>query len=149
MQPKILLASILAIGASAYPGSNAGNATDIAPALQARIAQLDLGYQRTTLLLNHLKDDSTDVTAEVFIPPNISTYILLPALNSLLIHSYQNIIASTNQTVSAESNDLSKGQPTQGRLSDAIQLTLCQSYHSVCRFSHLLIRPEASRDDLN
>lgn len=66
MQIKnILLTSFLALGASAVSNSNA---TDIAPAVQNRIAKIDLGYQQTYLLLNHLADNTDSVSADVSTP---------------------------------------------------------------------------------
>lgn len=58
---NILVASCLALGVSA----TATNATDIAPSVQNRFAQIDLGYQQTYLLLNHLDDGTNNTSADV------------------------------------------------------------------------------------
>ena len=68
---NILLTSFLALGASAV--SSNSNATDIAPAVQNRIAKIDLGYQQTYLLLNHLADNTDSVSADVSLCTNRNT----------------------------------------------------------------------------
>ncbi|KAJ5354229.1 hypothetical protein N7541_006793 [Penicillium brevicompactum] len=102
----LLLASGLILGASATPAGNATqNATDIAPAVQARFAQIDLGYQKTYLLLNHLGDHTANVTTD-------------------------DVIDAYNVTASGENKALTKSQPTKP-LSESTQLVLCQAYHSL------------------
>ncbi|KAJ5107274.1 hypothetical protein N7456_003949 [Penicillium angulare] len=104
MQLKnILFVSALALGASAAPTSS--NATDIAPSVQNRFAQIDLGYQQTYLLLNHLADNTNKTTAD-------------------------DVVAAYNATATAESKDVGKNQPTKP-LSESTQLVLCQSFHSL------------------
>lgn len=49
---NLLIASALAIGATAT-----NNGSDIAPSVQGRISQLDLGFKQTDLLLNKLKNN--------------------------------------------------------------------------------------------
>ncbi|CAG8413610.1 unnamed protein product [Penicillium salamii] len=107
MQFKTLFfASFLAIGASATSAGNAThNATDIAPAVQARFAQIDLGYQKTYLLLNHLGDNTANVTTDD------------------VVHAY-------NVTASGENKALAKNQPIKP-LPESTQLVLCQAYHSL------------------
>ncbi|KAJ5322431.1 hypothetical protein N7452_010720 [Penicillium brevicompactum] len=107
MQFKTLLfASGLILGASATSAGNATqNATDIAPAVQARLAQIDLGYQKTYLLLNHLGDHTANVTTD-------------------------DVIDAYNVTASGENKALTKSQPTKP-LSESTQLVLCQAYHSL------------------
>lgn len=56
---SLLFASVLALGAAA------NNASDIAPTVQRRIAQLDLGFKQTDVLLNQLKHNTGGVTANV------------------------------------------------------------------------------------
>ncbi|KAJ5653806.1 hypothetical protein N7490_000809 [Penicillium lividum] len=96
---NVLIASCLALGAAATT-----NATDIAPAVQNRLAQIDLGYQQTYLLLNHL-DDNTGVSAD-------------------------DVVSAYNTTANAEAMDLGKNQPTKP-LSDSTQLVICQAFHSL------------------
>ena len=78
----LLLASGLILGASATSAGNATqNATDIAPAVQARLAQIDLGYQKTYLLLNHLGDHTANVTTDVSNTGPICSYIVCSISN--------------------------------------------------------------------
>jgi hypothetical protein len=70
---SLLVASLMAIGAVA------NNGTDIAPSVQGRIAQLDLGFKQTDVMLNKLKHNIGGVTAnecsQVLQPTRTSTYV--------------------------------------------------------------------------
>lgn len=43
----------------------ANNGSDIAPSVQGRIAQLDLGFKQTDVMLNKLKNNIGGITADV------------------------------------------------------------------------------------
>ncbi|KAJ5775252.1 uncharacterized protein N7511_000263 [Penicillium nucicola] len=101
---NIALATCMALSASVAASENA---TDIAPSIQTRLVQLDLGYQKTGLFLNALVNNAGNLTS------------------SGVVNSYLSI-------VSEESNDLAnKTQPAAATIPDTTQLILCQSYHSM------------------
>ncbi|CAG8403136.1 unnamed protein product [Penicillium salamii] len=108
MQFKTLFfASFLAIGASATSAGNAThNATDIAPAVQARFAQIDLGYQKTYLLLNHLGDNTANVTTDVRRRSRLQRY-----------RQWREQGSRQEQPIKP--------------LPESTQLVLCQAYHSL------------------
>ncbi|KAJ5635961.1 uncharacterized protein N7484_009274 [Penicillium longicatenatum] len=98
---NILVASCLALGASAA----ATNATDIAPSVQNRFAQIDLGYQQTYLLLNHLDDGTNNTSAD-------------------------DVVSAYNTTANGEAKALGKNQPIKP-LTESTQLVICQAFHSL------------------
>ncbi|KAL4902214.1 hypothetical protein BDW74DRAFT_181063 [Aspergillus multicolor] len=100
---NILLSSVLALGAAA--SASAPNATNVAGTLLNRFAELDIGYQDTVYRLNHLAQGTGKITAN-------------------------DVVSTFNKTVSSEAKDLSSSQPSIP-FSDAVQLVLCQSAHSV------------------
>jgi hypothetical protein len=57
---SLLVTSLMAIGAVA-----ANNGSDIAPSVQGRIAQLDIGFKQTDVMLNKLKNNIGGITADV------------------------------------------------------------------------------------
>lgn len=67
---NIALAACMALSTSVAASSVSQNATDIAPSVQKRLVQLDLGYKKTGLYLNALVDDAGNLTSSV------STYLL-------------------------------------------------------------------------
>ncbi|KAJ5361825.1 hypothetical protein N7541_002669 [Penicillium brevicompactum] len=77
------------------------NSTDIAPKLQTRLAQIDIGYKTTYLSLNQAVSGNGNATIDV------------RAL-----------------TAATEDGALDKNQPT-AALPDTTQLVLCQAYHSL------------------
>ncbi|KAJ5317934.1 hypothetical protein PENANT_c004G03252 [Penicillium antarcticum] len=104
---NIALATCMALSASVAASGVSENATDIAPSVQKRLVQLDLGYKKTGLYLNALVDDAGNLTS------------------SAVVQSYLSI-------VSDESDDVTnKTQPAAGTIPDTTQLILCQSYHSM------------------
>jgi hypothetical protein len=67
---NIALAACMALSTSVAASGVSQNATDIAPSVQKRLVQLDLGYKKTGLYLNALVDDAGNLTSSV------STYLL-------------------------------------------------------------------------
>lgn len=57
---SLLVASFMGVGAVA-----ANNGSDIAPSVQGRISQLDLGFKQTDVMLNKLKHNIGGITANV------------------------------------------------------------------------------------
>ncbi|KAJ5802750.1 uncharacterized protein N7503_005200 [Penicillium pulvis] len=112
---NILVASCLALGASA----TATNATDIAPSVQNRFAQIDLGYQQTYLLLNHLDDGTNDTSADVS-----------DQLTQRQTFIACDVVSAYNATAYGEAKDLSKNQPIKP-LTESTQLVICQAFHSL------------------
>ncbi|KAJ6006078.1 hypothetical protein N7451_004022 [Penicillium sp. IBT 35674x] len=113
---NILVASCLALGASAA----ATNATDIAPSVQNRFAQIDLGYQQTYLLLNYLDDGTNNTSADTFIACIYDT-------NTFRIHD---VVSAYNATAYGEAKDLGKNQPIKP-FTESTQLVICQAFHSL------------------
>lgn len=58
---SLLVASLMAVGAVAAKS----NDTDIAPSVQGRISQLDLGFKQTDVMLTKLKNNIGGVTSSV------------------------------------------------------------------------------------
>lgn len=58
---SLLVASLMAVGAVAAKN----NGTDIAPSVQGRISQLDLGFKQTDVMLTKLKNNIGGVTSGV------------------------------------------------------------------------------------
>ncbi|CAG7937143.1 unnamed protein product [Penicillium salamii] len=98
---NVLFAACMAFSASA---SAASNATDIGAAVQANLNMVDLGLKNTFNQLKHLSASALDVTAK-------------------------DVISAYNMTVTAEASDLKQDQPTKP-LADAVQMVLCQAFHS-------------------
>ncbi|OQE31395.1 hypothetical protein PENSTE_c001G09630 [Penicillium steckii] len=97
---NLLIASALAIGATA-----ANNGSDIAPSVQSRISQLDLGFKQTDLLLSKLKNNVGGTKSS-------------------------DIVVSYKEVVARESTDMMMPQPWKP-LEDAQQMVICQSFHSL------------------
>ncbi|KAI9037679.1 uncharacterized protein KD926_000095 [Aspergillus affinis] len=98
---NLLLASSLALSAAA----SSYNSTSAAAAIQQRFHELDLGYKYTTTLIGHVAAKTESVTAD-------------------------DVVSTYNQTAHAEDNNLNMKQPT-AAFPDAIQLVLCETFHTL------------------
>ncbi|PYH42482.1 uncharacterized protein BP01DRAFT_394157 [Aspergillus saccharolyticus JOP 1030-1] len=108
MQSKTLLASLLGLAAGVTAVTTANStSTSIAAAVQLRLVDLDLGYQKTYFELERAAAGGSGA-------PTADT-----------------VITTYNTTVAAEKQDVeSKAQPTMA-LPEAVQLALCNAYHSL------------------
>ncbi|KAJ5397378.1 hypothetical protein N7509_005491 [Penicillium cosmopolitanum] len=97
---SLLVTSLMAISAVA-----ANNGSDIAPSVQGRIAQLDLGFKQTDVMLNKLKNNIGGITAD-------------------------DIVVAYREVVAREATDMMMPQPWKA-LEDSQQMVICQSFHSV------------------
>ncbi|CAI7582365.1 unnamed protein product [Penicillium pancosmium] len=97
---SLLVTSLMAIGAVA-----ANNGSDIAPSVQGRIAQLDLGFKQTDVMLNKLKHNIGGITAD-------------------------DIVVAYREVVAREATDMMMPQPWKA-LEDSQQMVICQSFHSL------------------
>ncbi|KAJ5098701.1 hypothetical protein N7532_005702 [Penicillium argentinense] len=96
---NLLIAFVLTIGAAA------NNASDIAPTVQRRISQLDLGFKQTDVLLSQLTHNTGDATAN-------------------------DIVVAYKEVVAREATDMMMPQPWKP-LEDSQQMVICQSFHSL------------------